>query len=101
MGEDVTCLIPCYLDAKSVYVSVETAYNCRCREGSMSRLYSPRHFEDIRLGVEILSGAENCGDNVRQALYRYAALCFCHFASAAKADRAAFWIPPGAFTRSV
>ena len=85
MGEDVTCLIPCYLDAKSVYVSGQTAYNCRCREGSMSRLYSPRHFEDIRLGVEILYSAENCGDNVRQALYRYAAfMFFVIFASAAK-----------------
>lgn len=85
MGEDVTCLMPCYLDAKSVYISDETAYNCRCREDSMSRAFNPEHFEDIRLGVDILNGLCNADDDFKAAVNRYAVfMFFVLFASAAK-----------------
>lgn len=85
MGEDVTCLMPCYLDAKSVYISDETAYNCRCREGSMSRAFDPKHFEDIRLGVDTLNDLDNADEEFKAAVCRYAVfMFFVLFASAAK-----------------
>ncbi len=50
LGEDLCCVVPCYLDAKSVYISPKTAYLYTVREGSMSKGFNARQIylvEDI------------------------------------------------------
>lgn len=37
LGEDLCCVVPCYLDTKSVYISSKAAYLYTVREGSMSK----------------------------------------------------------------
>lgn len=84
MGEDITCLFPVYLGAKSTYISDFPAYGCRCFENSMSRKYKPSHFEDIALGAEYMLGI--CPDGgFKTSVYRYAAfMFFVIFAAAAE-----------------
>ena len=76
MGEDVNCVIPAYCKAKSVYISAETVYDCRCRGDSMSRKYRPSHFDDIAVGVSALKKAEKAPDGYEKAVDRYAAFMF-------------------------
>lgn len=76
MGEDVMCVIPAYCRAKSVYVSSEIVYNCRCRTDSMSRSYKASHFDDIALGVSLLRKVENAPEGYTDAVSRYAAFMF-------------------------
>lgn len=89
MGEDVTCLIPTYINAKSVYISSFAAYNCLCRNNSMSRSYKESHFNDIILGVKLLLLQSNKVNGYKKeyekSVYRYAAfMFFVIFATAAK-----------------
>lgn len=89
MGEDVTCLIPAYINAKSVYISSFAAYNCLCRNNSMSRSYKESHFNDIILGVKLLLLQSNNVNGYKKeyekSVYRYAAfMFFVIFATAAK-----------------
>lgn len=92
MGEDVSCLIPTYLNAKSVYISSKIVYSCRCRDDSMSRAFHAEHFEDIALGVRLLRESESqAPEGFASAIDRYCAfMCFVLLASAAQAgDRSA------------
>lgn len=85
MGEDVMCVIKAYIRAKSLYVSKEAVYNCRCREDSMSRTYKQSHFDDIALGVKELKEIENPPANFFSAVDRYGAfMFFVIFAAAAE-----------------
>lgn len=85
MGEDVMCVAKAYIRAKSVFVSKSAMYNCRCREGSMSRAYKSTHFDDIALGVKELKEIKNPPENFACAVDRYAAfMFFVIFATAAK-----------------
>ncbi len=54
MGEDVSCLMPAYLSAQSVYISDAAIYDCRCHNSSMSRKFNGKHFEQIKLGIDLL-----------------------------------------------
>ena len=54
LGEDVTCLMQVYAACESVYVSGQSAYECRERQGSDSRLFRPVQFEQLALGVKAL-----------------------------------------------
>lgn len=76
MGEDVCCLMPAYLSAKSVYVSDLAVYDCRCRRDSMSRSFKPSHFEDLRLGTRLLLRKGESVSGFKDAVYRYAAFMF-------------------------
>ncbi len=50
LGEDLCCVIPCYLHAKSVYISKKTAYLYTVRDNSLSKGFNPKQInlvEDV------------------------------------------------------
>lgn len=54
LGEDVTCLMNVYAACESVYISEKSAYECRERQGSDSRLFKPAQFDQLIRGVTAL-----------------------------------------------
>ena len=50
LGEDLCCVVPCYLHAKSVYISKKTAYLYTVRENSLSKEFNTKQIhlvEDV------------------------------------------------------
>ena len=45
LGEDFCCVVPCYLNAKSVYISKKTAYLYTVREDSMSKEFNTNQIQ--------------------------------------------------------
>ena len=70
LGEDVTCLMPVYQEAKRVFVHATPEYFCRCRAGSESRSFRPAHFRQFLLGIEALEQM-NGGSDFETQIHRY------------------------------
>ena len=45
LGEDLCCVVPCYLSAKSVYISKKTAYLYTARDDSMSKEFNTKQIK--------------------------------------------------------
>lgn len=87
LGEDVTCLVPYYMNSESVYISSTPMYFCRWRSQSMSRLFNIEHYNQIALGVEALEQIDGSAvKNFQAQIDRYGCFsCFVLLASAARA----------------
>ena len=88
LGEDLCCVIPCYLHAKSVYISKKTAYLYTVREDSLSKEFNTKQIErieDVMNEIHAL-GMEKVAD-FNEQLYRYSCfMCFTILASAAEGN---------------
>ena len=88
LGEDFCCTVPCYLHAKSVYVSQKQAYLYTVREGSMSKGFNTNQ---IFLVEDVIN--EICKNDIEKIedfdnqLCRYSwFMCFAILASAAEGN---------------
>ncbi len=88
LGEDFCCVVPCYLNAQSVYISKKTAYLYTARDNSLSKEFNPKQ---IILIENVIN--EICKNDVSkivdfdQQLCRYSCfMCFAILASAAEGN---------------
>lgn len=88
LGEDLCCVVPCYLDANSVYISPKTAYLYTVREDSMSKGFNVRQIylvEDIL--NEIYKMDIKKVVDFEEQLCRYSCfMCFAILAAAAEGN---------------
>lgn len=88
LGEDYCCVLPCYLHAKSVYISKKTAYLYTVRGNSLSKEFNTKQ---IYLIENVIN--ELCKNNTEvivdfdEQLCRYSCfMCFTILASAAEGN---------------
>ena len=88
LGEDLCCVIPCYLNAESVYISSKEAYLYRVREDSLSKDFNANQIyliEDVINEIKKTS-ITNIAD-FNDQLCRYSCfMCFAILASAAEGN---------------
>jgi len=88
LGEDLCCVLPCYLHAKSVYISKKEAYLYTVREDSMSKEFNTRQIQLVENVINEIkkNKAEKIADFEEQ-LCRYSAfMCFTVLAAAAEGN---------------
>ena len=86
LGEDLCCVVPCYLQTKSVYISKKTVYLYTVREDSMSRAYNNKQIALVEAAInEICKNDFSKVPDFEEQLCRYSCfMCFAILASAAE-----------------
>lgn len=86
LGEDLSCLIPCYLSADSVYIDDTPVYLYTIRDDSLTTSFTTKQMVDL---IEVVNGL--CGittekpKDFEEQLARYACfMCFSILAAAAE-----------------
>lgn len=86
LGEDLCCMIPCYLSAEKVFISNENAFLYTTRNDSISKAVYPTQLKKVDDIVDVLhslnSGAVK--DFSEQMSRYYAFMCFAIIAAAAE-----------------
>ena len=88
LGEDLCCVIPCYLHAKSVYISKKNAYLYTVREDSLSKGFNTKQINLIEDVINEISAnnIEKVSD-FNEQLCRYSCfMCFAILALAAEGN---------------
>lgn len=86
LGEDLCCVIPCYLHAQSVYISKKPAYRYTVRKNSMSKAFQTKQIHLVETVLHEISrhNTEQIADFPAQ-LSRYSCfMCFAILAAAAE-----------------
>lgn len=88
LGEDLCCLVPCYLNAKSVYISKKEEYLYTVRESSLSKNFNTKQIFLIENVINEISKnhAEKVPDFNRQICRYSCFMCFAILASAAEGN---------------
>lgn len=88
LGEDLCCVIPCYLSTKSVYISKKAAYLYTVREDSLSKEFNTKQIQLVENVINEVS--KNNTDKIADfdaQLCRYSCfMCFAILASAAEGN---------------
>lgn len=86
LGEDLCCVIPCYLHTKSVYISKKEAYLYSVREDSISKEFNTNQIYLIENVINELSekGIEILSDYNEQVCRYSCFMCFAILAAAAE-----------------
>ena len=88
LGEDLCCVVPCYLNAESVYISKKTAYLYTVRQDSLSKEFNTKQIYLIENVINEIS--KNNMEKVvdfQEQLCRYSCfMCFTVLASAAEGN---------------
>lgn len=88
LGEDISCLIPCYLEAETVYMSNKVAYLYTCRTDSLSTAFKTKQLTQI---ADTITGLRNLDmptpTDFDEQIARYSCfMCFAILASAAEGN---------------
>ncbi len=88
LGEDLCCVVPCYLDAKSVYISKKEAYLYTVREDSLSKEFNTKQIYLIEDVInEIRKNDLKKVVDLEEQICRYSCfMCFAILASAAEGN---------------
>ena len=88
LGEDLCCVVPCYLHAKSVYISKKEAYLYTVRENSLSKEFNARQICLIADVINEISKNDIAKVvDFEEQLCRYSCfMCFAILASAAEGN---------------
>ena len=88
LGEDLCCVVPCYLDAKSVYISKKITYLYNVRENSLSKEFNTKQIHLIQDVInELCTKDINKVIDIEQQICRYSCfMCFAILASAAEGN---------------
>ncbi len=88
LGEDLCCVIPCYLQAKSVYISKKNAYLYTVRGDSLSKAFNAGQIGLVENVInEISKNDFSKVADIEEQLCRYSCfMCFAILASAAEGD---------------
>ena len=86
LGEDLCCVIPCYLECESVYVSKADVYFYTVRTDSLSTNFKTQQITQIAEVVKMLHGLEmKTPVDFEQQIARYSCfMCFAILAAAAE-----------------
>lgn len=88
LGEDLCCIVPCYLNTKSVYISKKAAYLYTVRNDSISKEFNTKQIHLIEDVINEISknNIEKVVD-IKEQLCRYSCfMCFTILASAAEGN---------------
>ncbi len=88
LGEDLCCVVPCYLSAKSAYISKKDAYLYTVREDSLSKEFNTRQIYLVEKVLnEIREKDVTKITDFEEQLCRYSCfMCFAILASAAEGN---------------
>jgi len=88
LGEDLCCTVPCYLHAKSVYISKKEAYLYTVREDSLSKEFNTKQIHLIEDVINQISKNDTKKiTDYNEQLCRYSCfMCFTILASAAEGN---------------
>ena len=88
LGEDLCCVVPCYLNAKSVYISRKEAYLYTVRENSLSKEFNTKQIYLIEDVInEICKNDVSKVTDFKEQLCRYSFfMCFAILALAAEGN---------------
>ena len=88
LGEDLCCVLPCYLGAQSVYVSKKTAYLYTVRDDSLSKEFNTKQIHLVENVINEISKNDLAGvADFDDQLCRYSCfMCFAILAAAAEGD---------------
>lgn len=88
LGEDLCCVVPCYLQAESVYISKKNAYLYTVRGDSLSNAFNVRQIGLVENVIrEISKNDFRKVANIEEQLCRYSCfMCFAILASAAEGN---------------
>jgi glycosyltransferase involved in cell wall biosynthesis len=88
LGEDLCCVIPCYLNAKSVYISRKESYFYTVRYSSISKAFNAGQIDRITDVInEITTEELKRLPDIEEQLCRYSTfMCFAILASAAEGN---------------
>lgn len=88
LGEDLCCVIPCYLQANSVYISPKLVYMYRVREDSMSKEFNTKQIFLVQNIIEEIQKTEmrNLPDFEEQICRYSFFMCFAILAAAAEGN---------------
>lgn len=88
LGEDLCCIVPCYLSAKSVYISKKEAYLYTVREDSLSKEFNTKQIYLVEDVInEISKNDMGKVADFDEQLCRYSCfMCFAILASAAEGN---------------
>lgn len=88
LGEDLCCIVPCYLNAKSIYMSNKTAYLYTVRTNSISNKFNSKQIQLIENVInEIYKNDTSKVADLEEQLCRYSTfMCFAILASAAEGN---------------
>lgn len=88
LGEDLSCVVPCYLDAQTVYMSKKAIYLYTIRNDSISTDFKTsqvNQIEDVILGLGKITG--NKPADFEDQIARYSCfMCFAILAAAAEGN---------------
>ena len=86
LGEDLCCVVPCYLQVKSVYISKKTSYLYTVRGNSLSKEFNTKQINLIEDVInEICKNDTDKVVDFEEQLNRYSCfMCFAILASAAE-----------------
>ena len=88
LGEDFCCVVPCYLDAQSVYISKKEAYFYTVREDSLSKEFNSKQIYLVEDVINEISknDVEKLADFNAQICRYSCFMCFAILASAAEGN---------------
>ena len=88
LGEDLCCVIPCYLNAESVYISKKTAYLYTVRNDSLSKAFNTKQIYLVEDVINEISTDElKSVIDFEEQMCRYSCfMCFAILASAAEGN---------------
>ena len=86
LGEDLCCLMPCYLQANKVYISRKDIYTYGIRNDSMSTSFNTQQFVKLKYVVDTLRNIDDGQvEDFESQLSRYSCfMCFAILAAAAE-----------------
>ncbi len=88
LGEDLCCVVPCYLHAKSVYISKKEAYLYNVREDSLSKEFNTKQIYLVENVINEISKNDTAKVvDFDEQLCRYSCfMCFAILAAAAEGN---------------
>jgi len=88
LGEDLCCVVPCYLQAKSVYISKKSAYLYSVREDSLSKEFNSKQIFLVENVInEIYATDIKKVNDFEEQICRYSTfMCFAILAAAAEGN---------------
>ncbi len=88
LGEDLCCVVPCYLSAKSVYISKKTAYLYTVRDDSLSKEFNTKQIKLVEDVInEIYKMDTKKVTDFEEQICRYSCfMCFAILAAAAEGN---------------
>ncbi len=86
LGEDLSCIVPCYLEAEKIYMSKKAIYLYTIRDDSISTSFKTEQLTQIEEVVKLLHSL-NGPEDFKEQISRYSCfMCFAMLAAAAEGN---------------